>query len=94
MPIHFAAWADQVEIVRLLLARRINVDTRSKQCGETPLHVAAKKGALRTIAYLASQGADLNSTSRDGLTPARLASRPPHSTDRTLALLLSLGARK
>lgn len=94
MPIHFAAWADQVDVVRLLLARDINVDTRSKRCGETPLHVAAKKGALRMITLLVERGADLRSISRDGLTPYQAAGMPPYSTTEALALLRRLGARQ
>ncbi|MCG8339745.1 MAG: ankyrin repeat domain-containing protein [Cytophagales bacterium] len=35
----------------------------------TPLHLAAGNGHQAVVAYLQSQGADINATTQEGLTP-------------------------
>ena len=41
----------------------------AENLGETPLHIAAKYGACKTVRLLLANGAKVNAKDRDGKTP-------------------------
>jgi ankyrin repeat protein len=56
---HVAAARDQVELVEWLVRRGADVNARGGFAGATPLHDAATEGHPRTIEYLLSVGAEM-----------------------------------
>jgi ankyrin repeat protein len=86
--LHIAARKSNEELVRLLLAKGINIDTQNV-AGETPLHVAVVAGGMSMVEFLASQGACVNTADVKGNTPLHHAAR--ESRDMT-ELLISKGA--
>ncbi|MEC9081981.1 MAG: ankyrin repeat domain-containing protein [Verrucomicrobiota bacterium] len=70
-PLHWAAEADQIEAVELLLNRGADKTVRTDG-GWTPLHSAAAKGSTNVIALLLKRRAPLNAISQSG-TPLDLA---------------------
>lgn len=57
-PIHFAASADNVEVLELCL--NFGCDINSKDCcGLTPVHLSTQKGHIDCLTYLISQGANV-----------------------------------
>jgi ankyrin repeat protein len=73
-PIHYAAYAGDIETVRLLIAKGVNVNSRNRSNGATALHYAAKKGGLPMVDLLLAGGAEMNSPDKVGWTPLKLAS--------------------
>jgi cytohesin len=74
-PLHFAAIADQPEVILLLLERGGDVDApvenpnrptpkRGDPAGYTPMFLAAHAGAAASVEHLISNGADVNVTCR------------------------------
>jgi hypothetical protein len=64
-PLHFAATIGHVEIARLLLQNRADVNAKSKY-GTTPLHDAAVNGHVDILHLLVENGADLEAQDNDG----------------------------
>ncbi|WAQ97595.1 ANK3-like protein [Mya arenaria] len=58
-PIHYAAYADDVACVELLLKSGANVNA-TDEIGYTPLHLAARRGNQRTLSKLIENGAIIN----------------------------------
>ena len=79
-PLHFAAGAEKLDIVRELLSKGAAVDAKDKD-GETPLFTWAKMRLVmpwNDRGYevgdaLVDKGADVNTATRQGITPERLA---------------------
>ena len=63
-----ATEAGDVEQMRALLARRVDIEARNAQ-GLTPLHVAAAGGDLAVVQLLVQHGADVHAQSYIGSTP-------------------------
>ncbi len=56
--LHWAAYNDCSDIVKILLEKGAEVDTTDHK-GRTPLHLAAKRASLEVFQLLANRGADL-----------------------------------
>jgi ankyrin repeat protein/L-ascorbate metabolism protein UlaG (beta-lactamase superfamily) len=65
LPLHTAATAGQVEIVRLLLDSGAEIDGLDSD-GSTPLHCAAVSRKPEVVRLLLSRGADVNRRDRNG----------------------------
>jgi hypothetical protein len=70
--LHYAAREGNIEIVRLLLDRRANVNMRSSN-GLTPLHLALRYGFLDIARLLIDYGANRDIQDDEGKTPFDLA---------------------
>lgn len=58
-PLHSAAGHGHIDVIKLLLERGADINTRCEWLrGNTPLHMAAESGQLKTVQYLLQAGAD------------------------------------
>ncbi len=89
-PIHSAAAAGHVRIVKMLLDLRADANVR-EQAGYTALHAAAQNGDVETIRTLLLGGADLTLKSDDGKTALDIAIDAGHEK---ATLLLGEGVTK
>ena len=76
-PLHWAAYKDHLEIVKLLLANHADANWQDND-GKTPLHCAAHNGHLEIVKLLLDKGADANKQDNDGKTPLHWASYKGH----------------
>ncbi|MEN9316566.1 MAG: Ankyrin repeat [Pseudomonadota bacterium] len=81
-----AAGAGNLEIVKLLVARKAQVN----RTGWTPLHYAAGNGHREVVEYLLEQSAYIDAASENGTTPLMLAARQMKIT--VARLLVAEGA--
>ncbi|MCH8037725.1 MAG: ankyrin repeat domain-containing protein, partial [Proteobacteria bacterium] len=88
-PLHVAAHAGRIDIVRLLIAKGADIGARA-QGGITPMHMAALGGHAGIVKLLLSLGADVNTLSSSDSTPLHLAAREGHA--KLVGLLLRRGA--
>jgi ankyrin repeat protein len=79
----------QVEVVRMLVERGINVDAANGE-GVTPLMYASQNGDTAIMAYLITHGADVNARPFNQVTPLIGATRRGHYD--AVRLLLESGA--
>jgi len=84
--VHLAASREDLSALKILLARKADVNSRD-EFGNTPLSVAAAKDS-EVLQLLLDSGADVNSTNKAGGTPLMSAI----SSQRNLKLLLEHGA--
>jgi Ankyrin repeats (3 copies) len=87
-------------VLRLLLERGADVNSRADDDGCTPLHRASEHGALEIVRLLLEHGADVEAANRDGETALQVVGKvPPHRKidpgrcDETRRLLVEHGAR-
>jgi ankyrin repeat protein len=85
-----AADMGQLEIVKLLVERGVDVDATTVD-GVTPLMYAAQNGHTEIMEYLISRGADVNATPHNDVTPLIGAVRTGHYEG--VKMLLEAGAR-
>jgi endonuclease YncB( thermonuclease family) len=71
-PLHYAAFAGNAALVRLLLHHHANPGARDA-FGFTPLHAAAREGHLEAARALVAAGAEPSAMDREGLTPRDVA---------------------
>jgi hypothetical protein len=71
-PLHFAAFNDRLEVAKLLLADKADVNAKAKN-GSTPLHLAAAKGSKDMVELLVANKADVNALDNEGWSPAHSA---------------------
>jgi len=71
-----AAYNDQADVAKLLLANKANVDT--KVGDDAPIHVAARQGGLAVLNVLAENKAKLDAATSDGDNALHLAVRAGH----------------
>jgi ankyrin repeat protein len=74
-PLHYAANADNAELIRLLTAAGATVDARDAT-GATPLWRACNGGHLSAARELLAAGADPNARNREGYSCLGRVSRP------------------
>ena len=72
--LHWAAYADEAELVTLLLAAGAKADV-ANDLQITPLHLAASNGNATIITALLQKGANPHATSETGVTPLMEAAR-------------------
>jgi len=77
-PLHSAAAAHNLPIVRALLQHGAPANARQQQ-GWTTLHEAAQNGDKAMVQLLLKHGADANAANDGGMTPAQLASKKGHT---------------
>ena len=73
-PLHWAAYNDDVPLVKLLLASGAAPDPRTRLRSLTPLHMAAESGDAVLIEALLKGGAAVDATNDSGTTPLMIAS--------------------
>jgi len=88
-PLHYAAYAGDVEVCRLLLNKGADVNGRDNGDG-TPLDTAAWAGNIAVVECLIAHGADVNAKEQHGWTPLYAAVCYGH--DNVVRLLMANGA--
>jgi len=71
-PLHWAASAGSIDLVRFLIDQQAEVD-KSDSLGWTPLHIAVSAGHENVVQELIGAGADVNKKNDKGLTPLHYA---------------------
>jgi ankyrin repeat protein len=87
-PLHTAVLKDKIEMARLLVSLKAEVDAKDAE-GTTPLFWAARDGRAAMATLLLDSGADAKTTSRYGDTPLHAAADGGHQD--LVALLLARG---
>ena len=86
--LHTAAEEGNIDIVRLLIERGAEVDSRD-DAGHTPLHEASRSGHVEVARALIDYGADINARDRYQWTPIHTSANEGH--DELLELFLERG---
>ncbi len=73
--LHDAVWNDDPALLELLLACKLDVNAKSDQGRQTPLHYAAFGGYMRSIQFLLEHGADIDAVDGAGHTPIHVAAQ-------------------
>ncbi|CAM9485929.1 unnamed protein product, partial [Ascophyllum nodosum] len=89
-PLHLAVINDNIDVVTLLVRNEAFTEHCDRSRDQTPLSEAAEYGLAPIIRILLEAGADVESTSLEGLTPLHWACRFNHST--SVEVLLASGA--
>lgn len=77
-PVHLAAKSNQLQVLKYFVEElKQPLDAVTLQ-NETPLWLACATGALNTVKYLVENGACLNSSDKDGVTPSEVAKQSGH----------------
>jgi hypothetical protein len=71
-PLHIAAFNDRLDVAKLLLENKADVNAKAKN-GSTPLHLAAAKGNKDMVEFLLASKADINALDNDGWSPMHSA---------------------
>jgi hypothetical protein len=71
-PLHVAAFNDHVDVAKLLLEDKADVNAKSNN-GSTPLHLAAAKGNKDMVELLLDSKADVDAKDNDGWSPLHSA---------------------
>jgi hypothetical protein len=76
-PLHVAALDDRLDVAKLLLANKADVNARANN-GSTPLHLAAGKGNKDIVELLLANKADVNAVDNEGWSPMHSANTFGH----------------
>jgi len=87
--LHWAAYANDPQAVRLLIAAGAAPDARTRT-GMTPLLLAAEAGSAEIVRQLLAAGAEVDGAFRNGETPLMMAARTGDTT--TIDALVEAGA--
>ena len=90
--LHFAANSGYVEVVRVLVANKVEVNAAANKYGKTGLHYAARHGRKEIATLLLENGANVNALDRSGRTPVDIAEHYRRSD--TAALLRESGGKR
>ena len=74
-PVHDAALGDSAGIIRELVKQGADMNARTRDDGQTPLHIAAGMGRMKALEALIALGADLTIKDFKGRTPVDAAER-------------------
>ncbi len=74
-PIHDAALGDNAEVIRELATHGADVNARTRDETQTPLHFAAAMAKMKAVEALVKLGADLTAKDSKGRTPLEAAER-------------------
>ena len=74
-PIHDAALGGNADVIRELAMHSADIDARTRDDGQTPLHIAAAMGRIKAVEALVALGADLKIKDSQGRTPLDAAER-------------------
>lgn len=88
-PLHYAARAGHLDIVRFLHSNGCNVNLATRSGHSTALHRAAAQGHIEIVRYLILNGADSSLKDSDGLTALQRAEQKSHTA--VCKLLISHG---
>lgn len=88
--LHWAAYNDNLPLVRLLLAAGASIDPRTRLRAQTPLHMAAENGDEALIEALLKAGAAVNAVNDSGTTPLMIAATSGSTA--AVSVLLEHGA--
>lgn len=72
-PVHDAALGDSAEVIRELVRQGADVNARTRDELQTPLHIAAAMGKMQSVEALVALGADLTIKDSEGRTPLDVA---------------------
>lgn len=84
-PLHDAVRQRNIDEVERLLAN--GADAKAVEGGETPLHIAARRGSGQLVKALAKAGGDPNAASGFGVTPLHIACTEAGTVEVVKALL-------
>jgi len=87
--LHSAAQAGHVEVIRLLVARGMAVNSADAQ-GDTPLHVAAAALKTDAVAALIAAGAKVDARNNLGLAPLHAVASAPVQSDAAIQTQVGL----
>ncbi|XP_006814632.1 uncharacterized protein LOC102808257, partial [Saccoglossus kowalevskii] len=88
-PLHQAAKKGHVELVKLLMKHKADIEVKTKN-GWTPLHYAAEEGFGEIVELFIKTIKDINCTTKGGSTPLFLAAKYGHTE--TMKILTDAGA--
>lgn len=89
--LHWAAYNDDTELVKLLLKSGAHPDPRTSLHELTPLHMAAENGDAAVLDLLLKAGADADAQTSSGTTPLMIAAASGSTAE--VELLLQHGAQ-
>ena len=90
--LHFAANSGYVEVVRVLVANKVEVNAAANKYGKTGLHYAARHGRKEIATLLLENGANVNALDRSGRTPVDIAEH--YRRSETAVLLRESGGKR
>lgn len=89
-PLWLSASLPYEDVVRLLIDKGARTDIKDLRHGQSPIHVASRKGHIAIFKLLLDNGADIEDTTRNGETALMLAVE--HGQEAAVRLLLKFGA--